>query len=112
MLGVLNEISSHNLISLADATSYFNKTYRSSCDDIKIKLKCWLYYSECRAEGNKMTLPFNEYVKVVGLTEYLEYVRKYVIDCSDIGGVDIASHILWTYSSRTKRKNTHLTLVK
>lgn len=109
---MLNEINTYNLISLADATSYFNRVYKNSCDDIKIKLKCWLYYSECRSEGNKMTIPFNEYVKMVGLTEYLEYVRKYIVDCSDIGGVDKASYVLWLSDDTTSIKNTHLTLVK
>lgn len=69
-----------------EVLKYYRLKYYNASDFEKIILKCWLYVCECVNEGGQKCMSFKEYVKESLLSDNLDLVNRYVIDCSDVGG--------------------------
>lgn len=73
--------------SLDEARDYANIIYQFSDVETKIKLRCWIHFCECRHEGGKKGISFNDFLNVAENEHYLGFLRSMLIDCSDLGGV-------------------------
>lgn len=91
--------NNENLLSLDEAKEYYNAVYGKASDANKIRLKCWLYYCECREKGGKHSIPFDQHRKTLKAVDYLSHVRGRTIDCSDMGGYDKAVDVVINYIS-------------
>jgi hypothetical protein len=91
-------------LTLAEAKSYYNDLYAFVNDITKVKLKCWLNYCEGRSEGSKVSMTFTNYINRMKLSDYLQLVRTFVVDCSDIGEVEKVSKLILDWSSVGKEK--------
>lgn len=82
------------LVDMDGASMIYRLNYKKSDTLNKIKLKCWFYYCECMQSGGRLAIPFTEYKKVMTCTNYMEMVKGYLVDCTDIGGQERALRVL------------------
>jgi hypothetical protein len=73
--------------TLDEARDYANIIYGLSDLETKIKLKCWVHFCECRHEGGKKSISFDDFQNVANNDYYLMTLRSMLIDCSELGGV-------------------------
>lgn len=93
-LGLNDYAEPRMFVSFGQVNEYMKKYYKTANTLKKIQLKCWYYYAEGRFQGGKGALRFSEYKKRMTHLDYLMLVKSYLIDCSDIGGVDRAIEVL------------------
>lgn len=94
---MLMENDHEGVLSLEEAKAVFNRLYDKVNGVTKIQLKCWLYYCESRDRGGKKAMTFDVYKEKVRMSELIQMIRGYLIDVSDLGGVDEAVSIISKY---------------
>jgi hypothetical protein len=82
------------MIPLEQVIHESDQLYLQVNDITKIKLKCWLYYGQSRASGGKLSLPFDTYDSHMRAIDYLEMVRGFCVDVSDLGGLENSTIII------------------
>lgn len=84
----------NQFISFEEAKQYYNKMYEVGNDLDKILLKCWLYVCECQYKALKKCMLYDDFKSEVKLYELIAMVKGFLIDVSDVGGIDRAISLL------------------
>lgn len=79
-------ISQTGLTTLEDAKKRIAMDYPVSDIGERVRLKCWLYYIQSRDSGGKKGLNYELFKEHTSVVDYVEMIKGYLIDCSDVGG--------------------------
>lgn len=85
---MLNGALVQNDVSYDEAYDLYRVLYDKSTVVEKVKLKSWLYYMQCRDKGGRKGVTYSDFVTLVDTMKFVELVRTYCIDVTDIGTID------------------------
>lgn len=91
---MLNGAVVKNVVSYDEAYDLYRVLYPNSDKAGKVKLKVWLYYMECRDKGSKRGVTYTDFINLVDTMDFVNLVKTYCIDVSDIGSVDEVIDVL------------------
>lgn len=91
---MLNFFDFTQFTSLSEAKRFVEKEYARANELEKVLLKCWVYVCECQHKALGKCMTYADFKSEVKLYELLAMVKGYLIDVSDVGGIDRAISLL------------------
>lgn len=88
-------------MSLTEVKTMAERMLATRMNDMaKIKVKCWLFHSESRAQNNNEPFTFENHSRSLGKEDYLRHIHGDLIDCQDIGGKEKATQVVEKWFAR------------
>lgn len=82
------------LTTIEEAREKFRILYDRSSLRNKLVLKCWMYHSESRNRNGNLPFDYYNYTMHLRNCDIKEQIELKMIDCEDIGGVEVALKVL------------------